>query len=112
MVAKKMARISDRAKKEPDVFQPNFKRRSDPPAYMFIKPEHFVKIFKNQHYGEEYRRLELLWSVFQPVQFVTETFRALNYSDSDNFSRFGRADLAASAALRWPFAVPQCSFMA
>jgi hypothetical protein len=59
-----------------------------------------MKIFQNRHYGKRNRRIELLGSAFQPVQFVTETTLSRNWSDSEKFSPFGRADLAASAALR------------
>jgi hypothetical protein len=59
-----------------------------------------MKIFQNQHYGKRNRIVELLRPAFQPEQFVVETSRARNWSDSEKFSPFGRADLAASAALR------------
>jgi hypothetical protein len=59
-----------------------------------------MTIFQNRHYGKRKRRIELLRSAFLPVQFVTETSLLRNWSDPEKFSPFGRADLAASAALR------------
>jgi hypothetical protein len=44
--------------------------------------------------------LNFLDPLYQPVQFVTETTLSRNWRDSEKFSPFGRADLAASAALR------------
>jgi hypothetical protein len=59
-----------------------------------------MNIFQNRHDVKRNRRIELLRKAFQPVQFVIETSMARNWGDSEKFSPFGRADLAASAALR------------
>jgi hypothetical protein len=59
-----------------------------------------MQIFQNRHDVKRNRRIDLLGPAFQPEPFVTATSRSRNWSDSEKFSPFGRADLAASAALR------------
>jgi hypothetical protein len=62
--------------------------------------EHFIKIYQNRKYGKRNRRIKLLRFAFPPAEFVTETSLSKNWGDSEKRSPFGRADLAASAALR------------